>query len=147
MSRDDHLPTDWYARSLADPALAGELLDAIVTPADRSRGGVSLLLCRGDGRLAQPVFVEGAHDEGAQRETISAIALNCVSMPGVGGLVVAMVRPWGVSITDADRRVHQHAIDVCRRAPLDLHGTFVVTKGGIVALPVAPELVGRWDVA
>ena len=56
MSFDD-LPQDWPTRSLADPVLAADVLDLVVNDRDRMQGGLSFLLCRGDGRLSQPVFV------------------------------------------------------------------------------------------
>ena len=56
MSFDD-LPDDWPHRSVADPILAADLVDLVVSDADRREGALGLLLCRPDGTLAQPVIV------------------------------------------------------------------------------------------
>ena len=145
MSFDD-LPPDWPTRSLADEAFAADVLDLCVSDADRMTGGLSVLLCRADGSLSQPVFVGEIPHETGLREAVSAVALSCVSLVGVGGVVIGIVRRRG-GVEDRDRRVHQHCLEVCRRAGLDLHGTFVVTPGGITPLPVAQQLRPRQDVA
>jgi hypothetical protein len=140
------LPPDWPARSLADPAFAADVLDLCVTDADRMTGGLSFLLCRADGSLAQPVFVGDIRHETAMRETVSATVLTCVTLVGVGGLVLGIARPRG-AVDDRDRRLHQLAIEVCRRALVDLHGTFLVTGSGVTHLPVAAQLGSGQDVA
>src|SRR5690606_25765489 len=121
------LPRDWPTRSLADPTFAADVLDLCVTDADRMTGGLSFLLCRADGSLAQPVFVGGLPHEAALRETVSTTVLSCVTLAGIGGVVIGLVRAWG-PVTDQDRRLHQLALEVCGRALVDLHGTFLVTR-------------------
>lgn len=138
MSFDD-LPRDWPARSLADPTFAADVLDLCVSDSDRLTGGLSILLCRPDGSLSQPIFVADVPHEAGFREAVSAVVLGSLSLPGVDGVVVAVVRPSG-RVTDADRRLHQHALEVCRRALLTLHGTFVVSCLGVTHLPVAAQL-------
>lgn len=138
MSFDD-LPQDWPTRSLADPDLAVDVLDLVVSDRDRMHGGLSFLLCRGNGCLSQPVFVGRIPHESAMRETISSTVLTAVTLPGVGGLVAAVVKPWG-GVEDTDRRLHEHTLQMCRLADLPLLGTYVVTGTGIHLLPVAPGL-------
>jgi hypothetical protein len=145
MSYSD-LPHDWPTRSLADPGFAADVLDLCVSDADRATAGISFLLCRADGSLAQPVLVGGIPHETAMRETVSATVLSCVTLAGIGGVVIGLVRPWGV-VDDQDRRLHQHALEVCGRAQVDLHGTFVVTGAGVTHLPVAQGLRAGQDVA
>jgi hypothetical protein len=145
MSYQD-LPRDWPTRSLADPAFAADVLDLCVSDADRMTVGLSFLLCRADGSLSQPVFVGRIPHETAMRETLATTVLTCVTLAGVGGLVVGIVRPWG-GVNDQDRALHQLALEVCRRARLDLHGTFVVTGAGVTHLPVAEQLRSGQDVA
>lgn len=140
------LPRDWPARSLSDPAFAADVLDLCVSDADRMTGGLSFLLCRADGSLAQPVFVGDIPHEMAMKEAVSATVLSCVTLVGVGGVVLGLVRPWG-AVDDRDRGLHQHALEVCRRARVELHGTFLVTRAGVTHLPVAPELRSGQDVA
>lgn len=139
------LPRDWPARPLSDPVLAADVLDLCVTDGDRIQGGLSVLLCRRDDTLAQPVFV-GDVPEDDLCATISRILDVTEEMGDVGAIVVGIVRSWG-SVTDADRMVHQRAIEVCGSAGLRLLGTFVVTTGGVTHLPVAAELLARHGAA
>lgn len=145
MSFDD-LPQDWPTRSLADPVLAADVLDLVVNDRDRMQGGLSFLLCRGDGRLSQPVFVGQIPHEAARRETVGSTVLTAVTLPGVGGLVVGIVKPWGC-VDDDDRVLHEHILAMCRRAQLPLLGTYVVTGTGIDRLPVAAGLQDVGDQA
>ena len=133
------LPQDWPTRSLADPALAADIVDLVVTDQDRAEGGLAFLLCRADGSLAQPMFIE---TDGcpAPAELVRHVADVVEHVPEVRGLVVAVAKPFA-GVTDADRRVHQEAIEVCRSQGLVLHGTFLATRSGVRVLPVAAELV------
>lgn len=147
MSYSD-LPRDWPELSLADPALAADVLDLCVSDADRRAGALAVLLCRPGGALSQPLLVEQVPAGRALREAVSAVVIGALPLPGVDGVVVGLVRPRG-PVTDADRAVHQHTLEVCRRAGLLLHGTFLVTLAGVEQLPVgptAPSVAGR-DVA
>ncbi|MFK5633778.1 hypothetical protein [Ornithinimicrobium sp. LYQ103] len=138
MSFED-LPRDWAHRSLDDPVLTADILDLVVSDLDRAAGGVMVLLCQADGRLSQPVFVGEIGSPDVAMDVISFMAPNALDLPGVGGLVVALVRGSG-AVTDLDRRVHQHTLEVCGRAGLALFGTFVVTRSDVVHLPVASDL-------
>lgn len=135
------LPKDWPMRSLADPALAADVVDLVVTDNDRAGGGLAFLLCRCDGSLAQPVFIE---TEGCPvpADLVGQVAEIIEHVPEVHGLVVAVAKPFG-GVTDSDRRVHQQAIEVCRAHGLRLHGTYLATHVGVRVLPVAAELVDR----
>lgn len=133
------LPRDWPTRSLADPVFAADVLDLCVSDDDRAAGGLSVLLCRPDGSLSQPLFVADVPRPAALLEAVSAVVLGSLHLPGVDGLVVAVARARG-GINDDDRRLHQHAIEVCRRGLLTLHGTFLVTTVGVTHLSVAGQL-------
>ena len=61
-----------------------------------------------------------------------------MTLAGIGGVVIALARAWG-GVCDADRRLHQHALEVCRRARVDLHGTFLVTGAGGYRLDVSDD--------
>jgi hypothetical protein len=138
MSFED-LPQDWPHRSLDDPVLTADVLDLVVSDRDRAAGGVMVLLCRGDGRLSQPVFVGEIGPPDVAMDVISSLATGALDLPGVGAVVVALVRGSG-PVDDLDRRVHQHTLEVCGRAGLALLGTYVVTRSQVVHLPVASGL-------
>lgn len=133
------LPQDWPMRPLTDPTIAADVVDLVVRDQDRAKGGLSFLLCRADGALAQPVFVE---TEGCPdlADLVRHFADIIEHVPEVRGLVVAVAKPFG-GVTDTDRRVHQAAIEVCRSHGLTLHGTYLATHAGVRLLPVAAELV------
>lgn len=132
------LPKDWPMRSLAEPTLAADVVDLVVRDQDRSEGGLSFLLCRPDGSLAQPVFIE---TEGCPdlADLVGRMGDIVAHVPEVRGLVVAIAKPFG-TVSDSDRRVHQAAIDACRDQDLTLHGTYLATHAGVRLLQVAAEL-------
>lgn len=132
------LPDDWPHRSVADPILAADLVDLVVSDADRREGALGLLLCRGGGQLAQPVMVstQGCPDV---MHLLVTVVDELPSVPGITGLLLALARPWG-GVTDADRALHQVALEVCREHDLTLWGTFLATSTGVSQLPVAREL-------
>lgn len=132
------LPDDWPHRSLADPTVAADLVDLVVGDADRQQGALGLLLCRPGGTLAQPVVV-GTRSCPDLGRLLHRVVGQLPHVPGVDGLVLAIARPWG-GITDADRHLHQVALEVCRAHDLTLWGTFLATSAGVVPLPVAREL-------
>lgn len=137
MSFDD-LPDDWPHRSVADPVLAGDLVDLVVSEADRREGALGLLLCRPDGTLAQPVMV-ATQDCPDLAHLVDLVIDQLPHVPGVGGLVLAIARSWG-AVTDADRHLHQVALEVCRSHGLTLWGAYLATAAGVTPLPVAQEL-------
>lgn len=139
------LPQDWPTRRLDDPTVAPSIVDLCVSDADRDAGGLSVLFCRSDGTLSQPVFLERV----PARELPLAVrrVVHAAShLPGVGGVVVSVVRRWG-AVTDADRQVHQRAIEECRAAGLALLGAYVVTRASVEPLPVAAGLTAPREVA
>lgn len=139
------LPDDWPARPLDDPAVAPDVVDLCVRDRDRAVGGLSVLYCRRDGTLGQPVFVQEVA-AGELPEVVERLVEAGTELPGVGGVVVSVVRPWG-AVDDADRAAHQRALDVCRAVGLRLLGMYVVTRAGVTLLPVADGLTAPRDVA
>lgn len=142
----EDLPDDWPSRPLGEPGFTADLLDLCVTHGDRLQCGLSVLICRRDATLAQPVFVGEIPDEDELPQTVERLVELTQEMPDVGGVVLGFVRPWG-SVTDRDRALHQHAIEVCGRAGVRLLGTFVVTTAGIAHLPVEAGVVERHGAA
>ncbi|MGD8149614.1 hypothetical protein [Ornithinimicrobium sp. Y1694] len=135
----EDLPKDWPSRPLDDPIVGPDVVDLCVSYKDRLGGGLSVLFCRADATLAQPVFIgdfELGDDLALAAERMIEIG---TSLPGVGGLVMSVVREVGCP-TDEDRRVHQRALEVCASYDMRLVAFNVVTASGITPLAVAPEL-------
>lgn len=135
------LPSDWPHLSLADPALAADVVDLVVSDRDRGTGGLAFLLCHPDGTLSQPVFVDTS-DGGDPVDLVGRVADIVDQVPGVGGFVLGIAKASS-AVRDLDRQIHQRAIEVCREHHYELHGTFLATHGGVVELPVAADLSTR----
>ncbi|WP_298885536.1 hypothetical protein [uncultured Serinicoccus sp.] len=144
MSFED-LPPDWPARVLDDPVLTADVVDLVVSEADRSAGAIGFLLCRPGGNLAQPVVVGDLHGEDPVR-VLDRMVEIITDLPDTPGFVLAIARDRGL-VGDADRRLHQHALDACARAGLTLWGTYLATHAGVTQLPVALGLSRRTGAA
>ena len=137
MSFED-LPKDWPARPLDDVSVGASVVDLCVSDRDRGVGGLSVLLCRTDRTLSQPVFVEDV--PGSELCEVVARMVEAGShLPGVGGVVVSVVRPWG-AVTDLDHAAHQSALEACRGSGIPLLGMYVVTRASVTHLPLAEGL-------
>ena len=137
----ENLPDDWPARPLDDPVLAADVVDLVVSDADRAAGALGFLLCRPGGTLAQPVVVgEVAQEDPTQ--VVARMIPVIADLPDTPGFVLALARPRG-GVSDADRALHQYALDACEDAGLTLWGTFLATHAGVTHLPVASGLVPR----
>ncbi len=130
------LPLDWEQRSLDDPVLAADVLDLLVSDADRRRGGEAVLLTE-DGRLAQPMFLELTHPVSpADREAATTrVAWIAAQLDLVTGVVVSVVRESGAFVTDDDRCWHQAALDACRAHEVAMLGMFLVTRHVVRPFP------------
>jgi hypothetical protein len=134
------LPTDWERRSLTDPVLAADVLDLLVSDADRRRGG-AMLLITDDERLAQPLFLEIAHPVSpADRETATTRLAWIAAQLDIGaGLVVALVREAGAFLTDDDRAWHEATLAACRSHEVPLLGMFLVTRHVVRPFPLSAQ--------
>ena len=135
----EDLPQNWPTVPLGEDDFTADVLDLCVTNRDRLAGGLSLLLCRRDDTLAQPVFVGEIIDDVELLDITGRTLELIVDIPEVAGVVVGIARPEG-AVNDHDRAVHQRAVEVCRHVGIRLLGTFLVTTGGVTCLPAVPEL-------
>lgn len=138
----EDLPKDWATRPLTDPDLVRDVLDLFVSRADRETGGLALLLCSREGRLRQPMFIEGldlAASPEQRDEAIGWVIQMCEEVEdGASPLavVLATVHAEGHP-SDDDRAWHQCAIDRCRTAGIELLSMHVVLAHEVVTLPPA----------
>lgn len=144
MSFED-LPSDWPARVLDDPVLTADVVDLVVSDADRNAGALGFLLCRPGGTLAQPVMV-GDLDREDPVDVVTRMVEIIADLPDTPGFVLAIARRRGL-VDDADRRVHQRALEASEGAGLTLWGTYLATHAGVSLLPVAAGLVPRTGAA
>lgn len=135
----ENLPDDWPLRPLTEEPFVHDVLDLVVSCADRANGGLAVLMCDAQGRLRQPCFVAEVPDlptpEECRRALEPFVAL-LEAGPGQGSLLLAIARAEHPTPTSLDRRWHQAAVDVCH-GRLELLGVHVVTMTGAVSVPGA----------
>lgn len=130
------LPSDWPSRSLADRALAPDVVDLVVRDGDRAAGSMTLLLCDDDGRMIQPVTVGDVPDSCSEEERRAFFDAFLDHLGhALGGVVVAIGRPSGRWPSDSDRDWHESAITACRATGVQLLGTYLATADGVTELP------------
>jgi hypothetical protein len=132
------LPEDWPTRPLTDPVLVADVLDLLVSDADRASGALLFALCDRDARLLQPcVLPDGSGGEPAQRERAVSVFVDLLAdLDPDGSLLVAVARPKGLSATaaDLDRRA---AVERACAGKVALLGVHIVTREGSRPLPRA----------
>jgi hypothetical protein len=135
----EDLPDDWADRP-TDPAIWEDVLDLLVSPADRRGRSVAVIACREDGRLLQPCVIGpglGAFDQVVADNAVAVIVEALGEEEPAGQLVVAVARPDGLSLTDDDHRWRAAFADALRPTAWSLHSAHVVTMTGCRAIPAA----------
>ena len=134
------LPRDWPTRPITDPAIFADIIDLLVSDADRRDGAIHVVLCGPTRRIIQPCAVTdlvSAPMDG--RRTVFEPFVHALA-GGAGGLVVAIARPGRAAVIDSDRLWHQAAVEACRAGGIHLFAAAVATPDGVWRLPDAPEL-------
>lgn len=134
------LPPGWPALSLRDERLAADVVDLVVRDDEREGRCISLLLCDADGRMIQPVTVDGVDpttDEGERRALFDAFFGHLGA--SLAAVVVAVGRPRGSVPDDEVRAWHESALRAAREGGVELLGTYLATRGGVSLLPLWDE--------
>jgi hypothetical protein len=130
------LPQDVRDHPLTDPTVQADVVDLIVSQADRRAGSMAMMLCDAQCRPFQPIVI-GAVPE--QESTACLAKLLDLVVPVLaedgGSVLVARGRQGSTAPTDGDRALHQAAIDRCSEHRVRLLGCFVATPGGVTSLP------------
>lgn len=129
------LPPDVRDRSLVDPRIAADLVDACCMPSDRMSGALTVLVTDDRHRMVQPFTVSGvprrcAPDDG---ELVFG-PLLALAAEFSGAVVVAVGKPSG-RVDDDDRAWHQVAVEACREAEVPLLGFYLAAGSHITRLP------------
>lgn len=133
MSFDD-LPDDWPQRPLSEPRFVADVLDLLVSEADRRAGALVVVMCDADGRVVQPVVVEDPDPDASEEERVRAIGVFVEAMGGCGSLLVALARRDGLSIRPGDRCWDRAVRRACG-AQARVLGVHVVTLSGSRLVP------------
>jgi hypothetical protein len=129
------LPDDWIQRPLTDPRHVADVLDLIVSDADRRAGGLAMLLCDDQGRLQQPVFISDVDHDSSEAERclmFSRFVGHLASQ--VDSILFALARADGLSIT-ADDESWARAIQYACSGEVRLLGFHLVTRDGSRLVP------------
>ncbi len=135
----DDLPDDWPTRSITEPGLVADVLDLLVSDADRQTGALVLALCDSVGRLVQPVSIGEMGDAIHTGEDSDALPTFLAAIGAIGpvaSVLVAVARPGGLSITAGDRAWLAAAERACDGG-IRLLGVHVVTPDGSREVPTA----------
>jgi len=128
------LPADWPRRPLTDRRLARDVLDLCVSERARRDGGLCLLALRRDLSLAQPFFVDGPVPRLERRAVLAGLLAGCSLPPSGGGVVLGVAHARG-AVSEEDRSVHRHFIEVCRGSGVRLLSAHLVSSAGVDDLP------------
>ena len=131
------LPADWPTRPLTEPRLVADVLDLLLSDADRRAGGLLIALCDADARLLQPIVIGDLPAGAAAGEGTEVLAplFSGLADDGLSGsLLLALGRPDGLSITAGDRAWRDAAEHACGGA-FRLIGLHVVTPDGSREVP------------
>jgi hypothetical protein len=137
----EQLPADWPQRPLTDAGLTANVLDLVVSFADRRSGGLSILVCDDQARLVQPTLMTEPADSipMAERPGIIDFWVDLAEqLEPRGGLLISIVRASGLSITDDDRAWCDVAARSCA-GRITLLGLHIVTLEGSRPVPIRSE--------
>ena len=137
----EELPADWPQRPLTDADLTADVLDLLISFADRRSGGLSIVVCDDQARLVQPTFMTEPADSipMADRPGIIDYWVDvALHLEPKGGLLVSIVRSKGLSVTDDDREWCDIAARSCA-GRITLLGIHVVTMEGSRPVPIKSQ--------
>jgi hypothetical protein len=135
MSFDD-LPQNWPHVPLDTPGLAADVADLVVGHEDRVAGCIGLVLSAADLTMGQPAIISDVADSVPPDHLRPALDHLCALLRETGGaLVFVRGRDGSVRFSDADRRWHQLATDVCRGAGVRLLGAYLATPAAVRSFP------------
>lgn len=153
MSFED-LPPEWPTRPVTDPAITYDLLDLCVSERLRATGGFGVLACHPDGRLAQPISLDGPLPR-FDPEACQDIAWMLVQgvqpwlrprregtgddVTSPGGVLVAVARRFPLEPTLRDHRLADAIESTCGDSGIAYLGTFIVTARGAACVTAPGE--------
>lgn len=128
------LPPDVRDLPLVEPTLVADVLDLVVSEADRVAGALAVLMCDDEDRLVLPVVVTELEPEASVAQRARGLCTIVSAMGGVGWVLVAIARPEGLSITADDVTWAEAARQACA-GEVGLLGVHVITLAGSRPVP------------
>ncbi|GAA2479642.1 hypothetical protein GCM10009858_16520 [Terrabacter carboxydivorans] len=122
--------------ALTDRRVAADVIDLIISDADRANGSVGVMICDAEHRGIQPVVLHDVPPDAG----VSGLAqlldllLPLVSESG-GSVLIGRGRARGAAPNDLDRAWHEMAIARCAEHEVALLGYYLATTDGVFRLP------------
>jgi hypothetical protein len=134
MSFDD-LPEGWKERPLTDPRLVADVLDLMVSDADRCAGSLAVLLCDEQGCLLQPGIISDLDYDTSEAERSAMLAIFVANLATwFDSVLFALARADGLSITADDQR-WARAVQYACAGEMRLLGFHLITRDGSRLVP------------
>jgi hypothetical protein len=134
MSFDD-LPDGWQELPLTDQRLVADVLDLLLSDADRCAGALVVLMCDEQARLLQPSIISDLDDAPSEAERCHLLGLFVEHLAEFfDSFLFALARADGLSITADDESWARAAQFACR-GEARLLGFHLVTRDGSRLLP------------
>ena len=122
-------------RPLTEPALVANVLDLVISAADRRAGAIGVLMCDPDGRLVQPAVIGELKPDPTDEDRDRLVSVFVEAMGGHGSLLLAIARRDGLSISPDDVAWCHAASRVCAGSGVRFLGAYVVTMTGSREVP------------
>jgi hypothetical protein len=127
-----NLPKNWDESPVDRPDRIADLLDLLVSERDRDCRALLILICDRDGYLLAPCIVEEIPRDPTARECRQALSGFLQAMRSndqACSVLLAVGRPDGLSVTEADRRWRVAAEELCGD-DIRLLGVHLITHHG-----------------
>lgn len=129
------LPEGWRERPLTDPLLVADVLDLMVSDADRCAGALAVLLCDEQARLMQPGIISDLDYDSSEAERCRMLAIFVANLaPYFDSVLFALARADGLSIT-ADDESWARSVQYACSGEVRLLGFHLVTRDGSRLVP------------
>lgn len=127
------LPEGWDSEPIHTDDRVADILDLLISERDRRSGAVLVVICDERGCLVLANIVEGVGppmDAEAKRHLVGVFAAATEQLGQRAGLMVAIARADGLSLTQDDREWGPVVRDVCDASDIELLGVHLVTLHG-----------------
>jgi hypothetical protein len=130
------LPDEWRDLPLTDPQLVADVLDLVVSDADRLAGCLAAVLCDEQARLcAVSIMTEPERlPSDADKCRAVGVLVEAIATSGGGSILFALARPDGLSITADDESWARAARQECTE-DARLLGFHLITRDGSRQIP------------
>lgn len=127
------LPKDWDKEPIHTADRVADVLDLLISERDRRSGAVLVVVCDERGCIVVPSIVDDLQlpmDAEAKRHLVGVFAAATAQVEHRAGLLVAIARADGLSLTRDDHEWGPVVREVCEASGVRLLGVHLVTLHG-----------------